>query len=97
MSKPERTFVEKITAIAGAIAALGGVLAAATQFSDQVKALLGKLAENGRMLMTETSSQPKYDPTHHFYLKHHYREVARIPDFYAKGDDRVIYQKVFSS
>ncbi len=45
MSKPERTFVEKITAIAGAIAALGGVLAAATQFSDQVKALLGKLAE----------------------------------------------------
>ncbi len=45
MPKPERTFVEKITTIAGAIAALGGVLAAATQFSDQVKALLGKLAE----------------------------------------------------
>ncbi|MGH7454800.1 MAG: hypothetical protein ACRENG_25815, partial [bacterium] len=45
MPKPERTFVEKITTIAGVIAALGGVLAAATQFSDQVKALLGKLAE----------------------------------------------------
>jgi hypothetical protein len=45
LSKPERTFVEKITTIAGVIAALGGVLAAATQFSDQVKDLLGKLAE----------------------------------------------------
>ncbi len=52
------------------------------------------LAENGRMLMIETSSQPKYAPTHHFYLKHHYREVARIPDFYSEGDDRVIYQKL---
>lgn len=52
-------------------------------------------AENGRMLMIETSSQPKYEPTHRFYLKHRYREVARIPDFYSKGDDRVIYQKVF--
>ena len=53
------------------------------------------LAENGRMLMIETSSQPKYAPTHHFYLKHRYREVARIPNFYSEGDDRVIYQKVF--
>lgn len=52
-------------------------------------------AENGRMLMIETSSQPQYAPTHYFYLKHNYREVARIPDFYSEGDDRVIYQKVF--
>jgi ribosomal protein S18 acetylase RimI-like enzyme len=49
--------------------------------------------ENGRLLMIETSSQPKYQPTHHFYLKNHYREIARIPDFYAEGDDRVIYCK----
>jgi len=49
--------------------------------------------EHGRLLMIETSSQPKYDPTHFFYRKHHYREIARIPDFYAEADDRVIYCK----
>ena len=49
--------------------------------------------ENGRLLMIETSSQPKYEPTHFFYRKHRYGEIARIPDFYAEGDDRVIYCK----
>ncbi len=49
--------------------------------------------EQGRLMMIETSSQPNYLPTHHFYLKNRYREIARIPDFYAVGDDRVIYCK----
>ncbi len=54
---------------------------------------VGKL--NGRMIVIETSSQPRYEPTRRFYLKLDYREVARIPDFYKPGDDRVIYAKYF--
>ena len=49
----------------------------------------------GRMIVIETSSQPKYEPTRQFYLRAGYREVARIPEFYASGDDRVIYTKCF--
>ncbi len=54
---------------------------------------VGKL--HGRMIVIETSSQPRYEPTRQFYLNLDYREVARIPDFYKPGDDRVIYAKYF--
>ncbi len=47
----------------------------------------------GRLLIIETSSVPKYEPTRRFYLGLNYTEVARIPDFYQPGDDRVIYRK----
>jgi GNAT superfamily N-acetyltransferase len=50
---------------------------------------------NGRMIIIETSSQPKYEPTRRFYLNREYREVARVPDFYRPGDDRIIYAKYF--
>ena len=48
---------------------------------------------HGRLVMIETSSQPKYLPTRKFYEKLGYREMARIPDFYRSGDDRVIFGK----
>lgn len=51
--------------------------------------------EKGRMIIIETSSQVKYEPTRQFYLRLGYQEVARIPDFYKPGDDRVIYTKSF--
>ncbi|HOP61149.1 MAG TPA: GNAT family N-acetyltransferase [Candidatus Saccharicenans sp.] len=47
----------------------------------------------GRLVIIETSSQPKYLPTRKFYEKLGYREMARIPDFYRPGDDRVIFGK----
>jgi ribosomal protein S18 acetylase RimI-like enzyme len=47
----------------------------------------------GRLLLIETSSTPAYHPTRGFYLKHGYVEAARIPDFYADGDDKVIFSK----
>jgi len=64
------------------------------------KALVGWLeAEvrklNGRMIIIETSSQPLYHPTRQFYINLDYKEVARIPDYYRPGDDRVIYAKYF--
>lgn len=49
----------------------------------------------GRMILIETSSQPKYEPTRRFYIGLGYGEVARVPGFYKPGDDRIIYAKVF--
>ncbi len=50
--------------------------------------------QGGRLILIETSSQPKYQPTRDFYEKLGYREVARIADFYRPGDDRVTYAKL---
>lgn len=50
---------------------------------------------DGRVILIETSSQPKYHGTRQFYIDLDYREVARVPDFYRAGDDRVIYAKYF--
>jgi len=50
---------------------------------------------DGRMIAIETSSQPKYQGTRRFYIDLGYKEVARVPDFYRAGDDRVIYAKYF--
>ncbi len=49
--------------------------------------------ERARLVIIETSSQPIYDKTRRFYLRQGYPEVARVPDFYSEGDDRVIYAK----
>lgn len=48
---------------------------------------------DGRLLLIETSSLPRFDATHAFYRKHGYVEVARIPDFYRDGDSKVIFAK----
>jgi ribosomal protein S18 acetylase RimI-like enzyme len=62
-----------------------------------LKEVEGRLTQSSaRLLIIETSSRPPYDPTRAFYLKRGYREVARVPDFYEAGDDRVIYAKTFT-
>jgi ribosomal protein S18 acetylase RimI-like enzyme len=48
---------------------------------------------NGRLLVIETSSLPHYEPTRRFYLKHHYEQAAVIRDYYADGDDLVVFRK----
>lgn len=48
---------------------------------------------DGRLLEIETSSTPHYEPTRRFYLKHDYRIVAQKPDYYADGDDMVVFSK----
>ena len=50
---------------------------------------------NARMLVVETSSRPEYAPTRAFYERRGYAEAARIREFYAPGDDRVILTKRF--
>lgn len=46
-----------------------------------------------RLLVVETSSRDDYAPTRSFYNKHGYEEAARLRDFYAPGDDRVVLTK----
>jgi ribosomal protein S18 acetylase RimI-like enzyme len=48
---------------------------------------------NGRLVVVETSSRPDYGPTRAFYEALAYRAAARIPDFYAAGDDLIVYTK----
>jgi ribosomal protein S18 acetylase RimI-like enzyme len=49
-----------------------------------------------RLLAVETSSREDYSSTRRFYQARGYSEAARIADFYAPGDDRVIYTKRFT-
>jgi len=53
----------------------------------------GVRAAGGRLLLIETSSLAGYAPTHRFYAKHGYSPPARIPDFYADGDDLLVFPK----
>ncbi len=47
----------------------------------------------GRLLFVETSGLPKYEATRRFYLGTGYTWEATIKDFYAEGDDLVIFTK----
>jgi len=50
-----------------------------------------QLRERGaRMLLVETSSRPDYSKTRAFYARCGYTEAARIRDFYAPADDRIM-------
>lgn len=51
-------------------------------------------AEGGRLMLIETASKSSYDKTRAFYIAYGCREVARVPDFYALGDDKVVYARV---
>jgi ribosomal protein S18 acetylase RimI-like enzyme len=48
---------------------------------------------NGRLIVVETSSLLKYEGTRKFYVRNNYLEAARIRDYYAQGDDLMIYTK----
>lgn len=49
--------------------------------------------ENARMIIAETSSQPKYDKTRLFYEELGFMETSRIKNFYRVGDDKIVYIK----
>ena len=51
------------------------------------------LAAGGRLLLIETSSLPSYEPTRRFYAEHGYQPPAVIRDFYADGDDLLVFRK----
>lgn len=47
----------------------------------------------GRLVIAETSSLEKYQPTRHFYLTNGYKEEGSVDDFYKPGDGRLTYVK----
>ena len=51
------------------------------------------VALHARMLVIETSSRSDYTATRGFYLKRGYVEAARVREFYAPDDDRIILTK----
>jgi ribosomal protein S18 acetylase RimI-like enzyme len=53
------------------------------------------VGQHARMLIAETSSRSDYAPTRGFYDRRGYAEEARVRDFYAPGDDRIIFVKRF--
>lgn len=46
---------------------------------------------NGRLLIAETSSTPKYDKTRAFYERKGFQKLAHIKEYYKPDDDLIIY------
>ena len=52
------------------------------------------LAEQGeRVLLIETSGLDAFERTHNFYRKIGYEEEARIREFYAASEDKIVFRK----
>ncbi|HEV2751932.1 MAG TPA: GNAT family N-acetyltransferase [Gemmatimonadales bacterium] len=51
------------------------------------------MTDDGRLVVVETSSRVEYAPTRAFYERRGYVQAARLPGYYAPGDDLVIYLK----
>jgi ribosomal protein S18 acetylase RimI-like enzyme len=47
----------------------------------------------GRMILIDTSSIIQYEKTQKFYFRHGFQEVARVPDYYHPGNDRITFCK----
>lgn len=52
-----------------------------------------RLAGSARLVVVETSGRADYHDTRAFYQSRGYRISAIIPEFYAPGDDQVVYVK----
>lgn len=50
----------------------------------------------GRMILIDTSSISQYEKTQKFYFRHGFQEVARVPDYYHTGNDRITFCKKLS-
>jgi ribosomal protein S18 acetylase RimI-like enzyme len=49
--------------------------------------------QGGTIVWVETSGRAIYESTRAFYLAIGYEKVAVMPDFYAPGDDKVVFMK----
>lgn len=53
-------------------------------------------AERGaRMVLAETGGKASYAPTRRFYERIGYAEIARLPDYFQRGDDKVVFARRF--
>ena len=58
-----------------------------------VSAMERRLQDVARIIVVETAGRDDYEPTRRFYQARGYEAVARVPDFYAPGDDQVVFVK----
>jgi ribosomal protein S18 acetylase RimI-like enzyme len=56
-----------------------------------------RLPGAARLIVVETAGRDDYAGTRGFYQARGYSPVATIPDFYAPGDDQVVFVKTVSS
>ena len=73
-------------------------VSAATKSQGVGRALMERVeaevrALGGRMLVLDTSGSAEYEPTRAFYHRIGYTHSATVPDFYAPGDDLVIFSR----
>ena len=47
----------------------------------------------GRIILVDTSSISQYEEARRFYLRKGFQEVARVPDYYSPGNDRITFCK----
>jgi ribosomal protein S18 acetylase RimI-like enzyme len=52
-----------------------------------------RLRHSARLIVVETAGRPDYAATRAFYQARGYSPVSTIPDFYAPGDDQVVFVK----
>jgi ribosomal protein S18 acetylase RimI-like enzyme len=64
---------------------------AGTHLLDEVERRLRNVG--ARLLVVETSGRDEYRATRGFYAAREYAVSARVRDFYAPGDDRIIFTK----
>jgi ribosomal protein S18 acetylase RimI-like enzyme len=62
-----------------------------------VREMERRLAAVARMIVVETAGRDEYRGTRAFYEARGYRPAATIPDFYAPGDDQVVYIKTLTT
>lgn len=54
-------------------------------------------ADGQRVLLVETSGLPVYERARAFYVKCGYEEEGRIRDYWAAGDDMVVFRKALNA
>lgn len=52
-------------------------------------------ARGARMVLAETGGKPSYETTRRFYERIGYVEIARLPDYFQRGDDKVVFARRF--
>ncbi|GET41549.1 GNAT family N-acetyltransferase [Microseira wollei] len=50
-----------------------------------------------RLLLVETSGLAKYDRARAFYIKCGFEQEARIRDYWAAGDDKIVFRKALNA
>jgi ribosomal protein S18 acetylase RimI-like enzyme len=56
----------------------------------------GVREKGGRMILADTSTIPQYEKTKNFYIQNGFQEVAKVPDYYYPGNDRITFCKRIS-